>query len=150
MAKLTAEITEFTRYRVHGCDFATRESAEQYAASLHAVDEANVLWKHGATLGEIYQRWSRAENGYLWGLPQPPQALMGLTHQHRLIISHWQCCDRSVYGLRRFEVQEGHGDWNMFVGGHGGWSGFYGNHVEMGDLARYAEKGITLGEEVVR
>lgn len=47
------------------------------------------------------------------------------------IISHWQCCDKPAYRIKKISYQG-----NLYLFGVGSWSGGYGNWQNINDLKK--------------
>lgn len=79
---------------------------------------ANALLEKGWNL-----RMINSACGFNWNLTDEQKEI---TKDSCFIISHWQCCEKPAYQIRRIE-ENGY----VYVSGKGSWSGYYGNEVSI-------------------
>lgn len=84
---------------------------------------ANALLDKGYNLSSI-KYWC----GFDWNLSEEQK---DITKDNCFIISHWQCCEKPAYQIRRIEDNG-----NLYVSGVGGWHGGYGNEVNVNKLPK--------------
>ncbi len=61
--------------------------------------------------------------GFDWNLADEQKEI---TKDSCFVISHWQCCDKPAYQIRRITESGG-----VYVSGKGSWSGYYGNVINV-------------------
>lgn len=81
---------------------------------------ANALLNDGRNLRSIEYLC-----GFSWNLTDEQKEV---TKDNCFVISHWQCCEKPAYQIRR--IEEGG---SVYVSGKGSWSGYYGNEVNISE-----------------
>lgn len=79
---------------------------------------ANALLDGGMNLSSIQYLC-----GFSWNLTDEQKEI---TKDNCFIISHWQCCEKPAYQIRRI-TESG----KVYVSGKGSWSGYYGNEEQI-------------------
>jgi hypothetical protein len=82
---------------------------------------ANALLNKGNNLSSI-KYWC----GFNWNLSEKQKEI---NKDNCFIISHWQCCEKPAYRIRRIEENG-----NLYISGIGSWNGAYGNEVNVSKL----------------
>lgn len=124
------EVTKITRYRcTDGEEYDNEDSANEHEQLIERVDEANKKYSDGCSL---YEAFEIAELPYLKNIPE---SFKDVTHETKLVIEYWQCCDKPGYSPLRITYNG-----MVFVHGDvGAWAGPYGRPMRIDDLQRYVE-----------
>ncbi len=118
-------IEEVTMYKCKSCGetFSVPEYAYRCEFEHSRTAYANALLENGYSLGYI-----NLMCGLGWKLRDD---LKDVTKDNCFIISHWQCCQKPAYQIRRIN-ETGY----IRVTGKGGWAGYYGNDMSVDKLPK--------------
>jgi len=139
-------IETVTRYRVLSEEYSRLEDAEFFRQSIIDVEEANEMWKAGATLAEVAERFpltfcSTKERFTRDGVDlRNAEKLASITVHHRFVISHWQCSDKPIYQASAFIPHSRQYGWRLRVFGTkptGGLNRVYGETLRLPTLALF-------------
>lgn len=113
---------EIKAYKCGNCGHTyDRETDALECEFKHArCNYANALLKGGRNLRSI-----EFQCGFNWGLTDEQKEV---TKDNCFVISHWQCCEKPAYQIRRIEESG-----RVYISGKGSWSGYYGNEVNISE-----------------
>lgn len=112
--------------KMYECDYCAEKFYEPEDCLKHEqrhkdINKANEMFYEGSTLEKINERCS------LWS--NLPNYLKNVTKDNCFKISHWQCCEKPAYQIKKICF-----DGRFCVGGIGSWSGYYENYMRIDNI----------------